>query len=100
MGKFGDFAAKKSDWLTVRPGEKVEVEWTGEAKEVVGQYGDGFAFVFSTPFGTKKYTITAARLIKQFDDYKKGEKLVIDRTETNEKGQSPTKIYQVEAAPF
>lgn len=100
MGKFGDFAAKKSDWLSVKPGEKVEVEWTGDAREVVGTYGDGFAFVFNTEFGVKKYTITAARLIAQFDDYKKGEKLVIDRSQANEKGQYPTKIYKAGEAPF
>lgn len=100
MGKFSDFAKAKSDWMSVKPGEKIAVEWTGEAKEVAGQFGDGYAFVFNTEFGTKKYTITAGRLVKLFDDFKKGDRLVIDRTEGNDKGQYPTKIYKVGDVPF
>lgn len=84
-GKFGTWAKKQSDWISLDYGESMAVEWTGEAKEVTGQYGDGWVFYFKTEHGEKKYTINNIRIVAQFDNYKPGEKLIINRFQKGDK---------------
>ena len=94
MSELTDFVKSKSEWLKVNAGEKMNVEYTGQYEKTSSKFGDGYNFSFVTPFGTKKLTVTSKSLILKLDSYGVGDKLVIDRTLANQKGQYPTRIYR------
>jgi len=100
MGKYSDWAKSQSKYLTIAPGETVEVEWTGNSVLSRGQYGEGFDFDFLTADGKKILTIRNGKIVSQFDDYVKGEILNIKRSEKDEKGQTKLSIWRKGDIPF
>lgn len=102
MGKYGDFAAEKSKFLTINYGEKHSVIWTGNGIRTklnfAGKTTEGFEFEFVTPNGNKTWFTGNGSIIKQFDDYKEGEELIISR---KNKGETPMwSVTKRDSVPF
>lgn len=96
MGKHTEWARERSDFLTLTPGESVQVKWTGESYPGVNNFGgDCYYVVVETPWGKKKFPITAGGVISQFDNYQAGDELTITRSEKDDKNKTKTTIVRV-----
>ena len=102
MGKFTDWANENSEYLTVLPGAKAEVEWTGDAQKAKNNFGKaGWEFTFKTAYGVKTYWLGNMAQVAKFDEYLPGEKLVVIRTLKDENGKTRVFIGRPgEEAPF
>ena len=101
MGKFIEFKKKNSQYLFLMPNESVKVTYKGEesAVEGVNKFGTKcMKFTFGTEDGDKLFEITAMSVVAQFDSYKEGDVLKIDR---GDKGAKPSLTITKEGdSPF
>jgi hypothetical protein len=99
LGKFSDWSRKQSKFLDLPYGTQKEVVWTGDASLARGKFGECWDFDFETDEGIKTYSIKNSGIVKQFDNYVKGDRLIIKR---NIEGSRPVLcIFKPEEeAPF